>query len=345
VVTPFYNTAPYLAECIKSVLAQTHANYEYILVNNKSTDGSRDIAQRFANEDPRIRLFDNDVFVGQLENYNGALDRIGVDSKYVKMVQADDALFPECVERLVDLAEREASVGIVSSHYQWGDDLCGGGIDRCLTRVSGREVCRRILLERRQFTGSQTTVLYRADIVRARRQFFPLGRLFADTDAAFEILLEHDLGYVHQILSFSRKQNESTLNSVLGFHPFLLHLYMSTERYGPSVLSPDELKRVRADMTADYYAYLGAQLIRFRGSRFWDYHRAGLATLGKEIAWSMVAEQGVLEAARLMLNPESTLRRIGSFIRKIRRERDANGAGKDGIRRAAHDAGRPGEAR
>ena len=47
VVTPFYNTAEYLAECIESVLAQTYTNFEYILVNNKSTDGSREIAERY----------------------------------------------------------------------------------------------------------------------------------------------------------------------------------------------------------------------------------------------------------------------------------------------------------
>jgi glycosyltransferase involved in cell wall biosynthesis len=46
VVTPFYNTERYLAECIESVLAQTYPIFEYILVNNRSTDASRDIATR-----------------------------------------------------------------------------------------------------------------------------------------------------------------------------------------------------------------------------------------------------------------------------------------------------------
>ncbi len=48
VVTPFYNTAAYLDECIRSVLAQTHENFEYLLVDNCSADGSRDIAAAHA---------------------------------------------------------------------------------------------------------------------------------------------------------------------------------------------------------------------------------------------------------------------------------------------------------
>ena len=55
VVTPFYNTAAWLTECIESVLAQTYHNWEYILVDNCSADGSTEIARRYAKTDSRIR--------------------------------------------------------------------------------------------------------------------------------------------------------------------------------------------------------------------------------------------------------------------------------------------------
>ena len=57
VVTPFYNTRDYLAECIESVLRQTYTNWEYILVDNFSTDGSSEIAKHYADKYPdKIRL-------------------------------------------------------------------------------------------------------------------------------------------------------------------------------------------------------------------------------------------------------------------------------------------------
>jgi len=45
VVTPFYNTQAFLPECIESVLRQSYENWEYLLVDNCSTDGSGEIAQ------------------------------------------------------------------------------------------------------------------------------------------------------------------------------------------------------------------------------------------------------------------------------------------------------------
>ena len=68
VVTPCYNGEPYLAECIESVLSQTYDNFEYIIVNNKSTDNSLEIAHKYAAKDHRIRVVDNREFLSQIDN-------------------------------------------------------------------------------------------------------------------------------------------------------------------------------------------------------------------------------------------------------------------------------------
>jgi len=96
VVTPFYNTREFLAECIESVLRQTYANWEYVLVNNKSTDGSEEVVQPYVERFPdKIRLIHTDSFLTQVQNYNFALAQISPHSKYCKMVQADDWILPE----------------------------------------------------------------------------------------------------------------------------------------------------------------------------------------------------------------------------------------------------------
>ncbi len=63
---PTFNTAPYLAECLESILAQTEQEWELIAVNNFSTDDSPDILQAYADRDPRIRFFHNEDELGRM---------------------------------------------------------------------------------------------------------------------------------------------------------------------------------------------------------------------------------------------------------------------------------------
>src|SRR2546422_5043747 len=116
VVTPVYNGEKYLAECIESVLAQTYQSWEYIIINNCSTDRSLEIAQSYAEKDARIRIHNNQEFVGREANENIAFRQITPESKYCKMVHADDWLFPECLMKMVELAEANPSVGIVGAY-------------------------------------------------------------------------------------------------------------------------------------------------------------------------------------------------------------------------------------
>src|SRR5262245_29002790 len=110
VVTPVYNGADFLAECVESVLAQTYTNFEYIIVNNRSTDRTLEIALGYARKDSRIRVHDAETFVGVIENHNRALRLISPDSRYCKVVAADDWLFPECLTKMIALAETSPSV-------------------------------------------------------------------------------------------------------------------------------------------------------------------------------------------------------------------------------------------
>src|SRR5258706_16482309 len=100
VLTPVYNGAGFLAQCVDSVLSQTFGDYEYIIVNNCSTDDTLAIARSYAARDARIRVHNNTDFLGVIENHNLAFSLMSPSTKYCKVVSADDFIFPECLARM-----------------------------------------------------------------------------------------------------------------------------------------------------------------------------------------------------------------------------------------------------
>lgn len=308
VVTPFFNTAQFLAQCIESVLAQTYETFEYILVDNQSNDGSTGIAEHYAAQDSRIRLVKTNTFLGQVENYNFALEQISKLATYVKIVQADDLIVRDCLERMVEVAERAPEIALVSAYYVKDDTPMGGGVAFGTWRVAGRELCRQMLLTFCFPIGSPTAVMYRADVVRQRQPFFALDKHHEDTETAYEILLNSDFGFVHQILSYLRTQESSTMARIAGFNGGVLDHLIVLERFGKCVLSPEEFRaELRREWSA-YRGYLGVCAIFRRSSEFWQFHRSGLATIGYRLQRREVRRFAIKAALFLALNPLDTVR-------------------------------------
>jgi glycosyltransferase involved in cell wall biosynthesis len=318
VITPFHNTAPYLEAAIKSVLGQSLADFEYLLVDNASTDGSLEIARKYAAIEPRIRLIQNEAFLGQVENYNGALERISSSSAFVKIVQADDTIFPDCLRLMVETAQRDDRIGIVTSFYLKGSTPMGSGVSHDAWRASGRDVLRAIMIGNAFPLGSPTTVLYRANLVRSRRPFYTVGRYHEDTEAACEILLHHDLGFVPQILSFLRTDNISITSATRRFNPVPLDHLIILERYGRQVLSEAEFERQSTLEWRAYLGFLGASVLARRGPDFWRYHRGGLATIGRTLTTRSLLLPTSKQALRLVSSPLTGIRDSWALLREQR---------------------------
>ncbi len=105
VMTSYYNDEEFLADTIKSVLAQSYTDFEYILVNHASTDKSREIAHSF--NDPRIKHIDLPVNYGGSGNIliQKALEQ--ANGTYLKTLPADDMLLPDGLEKLLQKAQEE----------------------------------------------------------------------------------------------------------------------------------------------------------------------------------------------------------------------------------------------
>ena len=324
VVTPFHNTADYLGQCIESVLAQSYSSFEYILVDNCSTDESGDIAAEYAQRDPRIRLIRRNRLLSQVHNYNAALEQISGESLYCKVVQADDYIFPDCLELMVQAIERSPSIGLVSSYWLKGDLVRGSGFPYRVAVLHGREMARKYFRTGIWVFGSPTAVLYRSSIVRDQRPFYDDSRLHEDTEKCLQILGQWDFGFVHQVLSFSRADNESISSAVRAYQPEAIDRYILVQRWASQFLETGEAAALKKKSKRIYYRILATEALRFRKSGFWRYHRDGLKTIGETIAAGYLAQYIVRKLVHMAVNPGNTIMRALHLLnRKFVRKNEA----------------------
>ena len=267
VVTQFYNTAQYLAHCIESVLAQSYSEFEYILMDNCSTDGSSEIAENYARHDPRIRFIRCSQFLSQLANYNRALAEISHDSEYCKIVEADNYIFPDCLSMMLEAFGQSEGIGLVSSYCLEGNNIKGSGYPFPIPRLSGKEVARQYLRGGPHVFGSATTVMYRSSLVWHQPRFFNESVPHSDTQKCMEILEHWDFGFVHQILSFLRIDNESISSASRTFQPNALDHYIIVQRYATTFLGAAEAASLKAESKRKYYRILAREAIEAKMSK------------------------------------------------------------------------------
>jgi len=103
VIIPIYNCEDYLVACVNSVLQQSFNDFEIVLINDGSTDGSGEICESFAKLDNRIK-------VTHISNHGLSYARnIGIDlssGEYVTFIDSDDIIFPDYLKILFSLVEK-----------------------------------------------------------------------------------------------------------------------------------------------------------------------------------------------------------------------------------------------
>jgi glycosyltransferase involved in cell wall biosynthesis len=109
VCIPCYNGATFLGRTIQSLLDQTFTDFSVVVIDDKSTDNSVSIIERFA--DPRIQLSVNDSNLGIIGNWSKVLSC--AQGRYVKLLCGDDVLYPECLARQVEALETHSNAGVV----------------------------------------------------------------------------------------------------------------------------------------------------------------------------------------------------------------------------------------
>lgn len=215
-----FNCEQYIGQAIESVLNQTLGDFELVIADNASTDGTVEVVKSY--DDPRIRLIRNERNIGAVANFDLVM-REGV-GKYVKLVGADDLLYPTCLERQVAVMEADPTLSmtacrrdiidacdrvIIRRHGWWG--RCG--------RYDGGDAIRKIVRAGRNLLGEPITVLFRQELVKKMGGFDPLmsdldywcrllqlGDLFVDADALAAFRVSESSRSVHENWQHPRNQ-------------------------------------------------------------------------------------------------------------------------------------------
>ncbi len=110
VVMPVYNAAPYLIGAIESILHQTWEDFNFIIVDDGSIDGSWDILERYAKIDPRIVLLHHKKNYGISRTRNDWFAHS--KAKYIIQMDADDISHPQRIAKQVAFMEQHPHVGV-----------------------------------------------------------------------------------------------------------------------------------------------------------------------------------------------------------------------------------------
>ena len=170
---PVFNGGPYLSTAIESVLAQTFEDYEFVIVDDGSTDGSAEVIAGFAALEPRIRAFRKENS-GISDTLNLGLAKAHGD--WIARLDADDVMLPRRLERQLAFVSADSEIAAAGSYY----DIIDAEGTRCATLrplPRDREELQRLLDAREPLTFTHPTMIYRRHIAMAlggyRRELEP----------------------------------------------------------------------------------------------------------------------------------------------------------------------------
>ena len=133
VVMPAYNAEKYISEAIESILNQTYVDFEFIIINDGSTDKTKEIIHSY--NDPRIVYLENENNLGIVITLNKGLDF--ASGKYIARMDSDDIAVTNRLEKQIAYMEKNKDVGLLGT----GIHLFGEGIestDRVFTTDSNQ---------------------------------------------------------------------------------------------------------------------------------------------------------------------------------------------------------------
>ncbi len=204
---PIYNSEKYLVDAVNSVIAQTYSTWELILIDDNSTDGSKNIIAQYASDEPRVKSIYLSTNSGAAVARNEGIT--SADGKYIAFLDADDLWLPEKLEHQVHFMEN-SGVALSCTWYKTisaeGNDL--GSILKAQPRITYKQLLKNN-------TIGCLTAMYNVSV--CGKQFMPLIRKRQDYGLWLNILKPgHQAACIPQVLAAYRVGADSLSNNKLG---------------------------------------------------------------------------------------------------------------------------------
>jgi GT2 family glycosyltransferase len=194
---PVYNGESFLGETLASALAQTYTNTEIVVSDNASTDRTGEVVATAAAHAPNIRYERAGTNVGPVGNFNRCIDL--ARGTYIKILCADDLLYPDCLTRQVAAFEGEdgRAISLVSAARDIVDERSRVRLRPRPPvpsgRVSASDAVQRTVRSGTNLYGEPQSVLFRTADARAVGGFNPNYGFCLDLDLWFRLLTRGDL--------------------------------------------------------------------------------------------------------------------------------------------------------
>lgn len=262
IITPVYNGARFLSETMASVQAQSYANLVHVVLDNASTDATPEIINRYLGQRVPVLAYRSPETVPQRTNWESAVRMTPAEARYFLLLCADDLIDADAIEKLVDVAECDPAIGVVGCQWTMGIDpdgckeLCGLGLPENISIFDGRWFVKAYLIKM-HFATSPQCQLFRRQLLEEANPFYAHNEMLTDIDACLHTLIHWKYGFVHRPLGFTRLHDSRLTATVSGpAQEFTSNWLALIDRYGPSVMPPEDLMKCRRAYLRHYFRRL-----------------------------------------------------------------------------------------
>jgi glycosyltransferase involved in cell wall biosynthesis len=284
VCTPVHDGEAFLAETMDAVQAQTYPNVIHCVSENASTDSTPEILARYRDARVPVIASPTGTLIPMMPNWNRAATLSPPAAKWVRWLNADDWIAPDCIERSVAVAESDPEIALVGcsrtrnrnpDDFLWPKDR---------TVFGGAEATRMYFEYKGTLMGPH--IMARRDVLFRDGPAFDESIIFADNDMCLRVLRHGKFGFVHEVVSMTREHETASTTSVMDYKRLHFFEWMHyLDRYGPDVYTPEAFAALRKTYVRHYLRRMLTWPKEIRAM-----HRERLAAYGDPVTPAKIAD-------------------------------------------------------